>query len=169
MLNGGHYISYACNPNGNWYCYNDSSCREVLTDAVDQSLRVHPTQNTPPPTSRRERQRIADKETDDVKSADQKNDLTASNNDVTAMPVVSSTTSSAKCAYSDVRVPKIDTSSAYILFYERSGLDYKPYLPEVVSNGHAAVLPSGVVGGGAVDVELDENESELRKQLCSLQ
>lgn len=32
LLNGGHYISYACNPNGNWYCYNDSSCREVATE-----------------------------------------------------------------------------------------------------------------------------------------
>lgn len=32
MLNGGHYISYACNPNGNWYCYNDSSCREVIAE-----------------------------------------------------------------------------------------------------------------------------------------
>uniref|UniRef100_W4VR89 ubiquitinyl hydrolase 1 n=1 Tax=Corethrella appendiculata TaxID=1370023 RepID=W4VR89_9DIPT len=31
MLNGGHYISYASNPNGLWYCYNDSSCREIQT------------------------------------------------------------------------------------------------------------------------------------------
>ncbi|XP_055715118.1 ubiquitin carboxyl-terminal hydrolase 32-like [Phlebotomus papatasi] len=29
MLNGGHYISYASNPNGSWFCYNDSSCREI--------------------------------------------------------------------------------------------------------------------------------------------
>ncbi|XP_065362386.1 ubiquitin carboxyl-terminal hydrolase 32 isoform X2 [Calliphora vicina] len=29
MLNGGHYVSYAANPNGSWYCYNDSSCREI--------------------------------------------------------------------------------------------------------------------------------------------
>lgn len=35
LLNGGHYISYACNPNGNWYCYNDSSCREVATENID--------------------------------------------------------------------------------------------------------------------------------------
>ncbi|PSN41510.1 hypothetical protein C0J52_07225 [Blattella germanica] len=27
ILGGGHYISYACNPNGKWYCYNDSSCK----------------------------------------------------------------------------------------------------------------------------------------------
>lgn len=32
LLNGGHYISYACNPNGNWYCYNDSSCREMSAE-----------------------------------------------------------------------------------------------------------------------------------------
>lgn len=29
ILGGGHYVSYACNPNGKWYCYNDSSCKEV--------------------------------------------------------------------------------------------------------------------------------------------
>lgn len=64
-----------------------------------------------------------------------------------------------RCAYSDVRTPKIDTSTAYILFYERSGLDYKPYLPKVVSNGQTEIP----------EVELEENESELRKQLCSVQ
>lgn len=36
-MNGGHYISYACNPNGHWYCYNDSSCREVLTETSDNT------------------------------------------------------------------------------------------------------------------------------------
>lgn len=51
----------------------------------------------------------------------------------------------------------MDTSSAYILFYERSGLDYKPYLPEVTNN---QTVP---------EVELDESESELRRQLCALQ
>lgn len=71
-----------------------------------------------------------------------------------------SSLNSFKCAYSDVRIPKIDTSTAYILFYERSGLDYKPYLPKVVvSNGQTNVP----------EVELEENESELRKQLCSVQ
>jgi len=29
MLNGGHYITYAKNPNGKWYCYNDSTCKEI--------------------------------------------------------------------------------------------------------------------------------------------
>uniref|UniRef100_A0A1B6CHY2 ubiquitinyl hydrolase 1 n=1 Tax=Clastoptera arizonana TaxID=38151 RepID=A0A1B6CHY2_9HEMI len=28
-LSGGHYVSYACSPSGKWYCFNDSSCREV--------------------------------------------------------------------------------------------------------------------------------------------
>ncbi|XP_031572210.1 ubiquitin carboxyl-terminal hydrolase 32-like [Actinia tenebrosa] len=28
VLGGGHYISYSINPNGKWYCYNDSSCKE---------------------------------------------------------------------------------------------------------------------------------------------
>jgi len=63
-----------------------------------------------------------------------------------------------RCAYSDAKIPKIDTSNAYILFYERSGLNYKPYLPDVVTNGQ--VVP---------EVELEDNESELRKQLCSIQ
>ncbi|CRK98075.1 CLUMA_CG011444, isoform A [Clunio marinus] len=30
MLNGGHYVAYALNANNkSWYCYNDSSCREI--------------------------------------------------------------------------------------------------------------------------------------------
>lgn len=67
-----------------------------------------------------------------------------------------------KCPYGDVKVPKIDTSTAYILFYERSGLDYQPYLPKVqVSNGRQQQVPT-------VD-DLDDSENELRKQLCSLQ
>lgn len=66
-----------------------------------------------------------------------------------------------KCPYGDVKVPKIDTSTAYILFYERSGLDYQPYLPNVqVSDGRLQVP--------TVD-DLDDSENELRKQLCSLQ
>lgn len=66
-----------------------------------------------------------------------------------------------KCPYGDVKVPKIDTSSAYILFYERSGLDYQPYLPKAqVSDGRQQVP--------TID-DLDDSENELRKQLCSLQ
>ncbi|KRT78925.1 Peptidase, partial [Oryctes borbonicus] len=45
MLNGGHYISYACNPNGHWYCYNDSSCREVLTEDSAPILQPPPQEN----------------------------------------------------------------------------------------------------------------------------
>ncbi|XP_041349176.1 ubiquitin carboxyl-terminal hydrolase 32-like [Gigantopelta aegis] len=29
ILGGGHYVAYAKNPNGKWYCYNDSSCKEI--------------------------------------------------------------------------------------------------------------------------------------------
>ncbi|KAG8233418.1 hypothetical protein J437_LFUL013412 [Ladona fulva] len=36
-LGGGHYVSYACNPNGKWYCYNDSSCKEVTESQIDTS------------------------------------------------------------------------------------------------------------------------------------
>lgn len=66
-----------------------------------------------------------------------------------------------KCPYGDVKVPKIDTSTAYILFYERSGLDYQPYLPKVHDSDGRQQVPT-------VD-DLDDSESELRKQLCSLQ
>ena len=27
ILGGGHYVTYAKNPNNKWYCYNDSSCK----------------------------------------------------------------------------------------------------------------------------------------------
>lgn len=37
-MNGGHYVAYAHNPNGGWYCYNDSSCREIAQTGVDPSL-----------------------------------------------------------------------------------------------------------------------------------
>ncbi|XP_055541927.1 ubiquitin carboxyl-terminal hydrolase 32 isoform X2 [Wyeomyia smithii] len=85
MLNGGHYISYAANPNGSWYCYNDSSCREI-----------------------------------------------------------------------PVR-PKIDPSTAYLLFYERRDLDYEPYLPKV--NGKH--IPSEHMA------EFEESENDLKK-MCTI-
>uniref|UniRef100_A0A182M9T8 ubiquitinyl hydrolase 1 n=1 Tax=Anopheles culicifacies TaxID=139723 RepID=A0A182M9T8_9DIPT len=85
MLNGGHYISYAANPNGSWYCYNDSSCREIPTR------------------------------------------------------------------------PKIDPSTAYLLFYERRDLDYGPYLPKV----DGRQLPSE----GLLDI--DDSDNDLKK-MCSL-
>lgn len=81
MLNGGHYISYAANPNNSWYCYNDSSCREI------------PNQ------------------------------------------------------------PNIDPSSAYLLFYERQGLNYSPYLPSV---GDRPIPASSLA-------ELEDSENDLRK------
>lgn len=81
MLNGGHYISYAWNPNNSWYCYNDSSCREIHHQ------------------------------------------------------------------------PNIDPGSAYLLFYERQGLDYSPYLPNV----NDRTMPNGNL------LELDDADSDLRK------
>uniref|UniRef100_A0AAY4AMK5 Ubiquitin carboxyl-terminal hydrolase 32 n=1 Tax=Denticeps clupeoides TaxID=299321 RepID=A0AAY4AMK5_9TELE len=35
ILGGGHYVTYAKNPNGKWYCYNDSSCKEVSSEEID--------------------------------------------------------------------------------------------------------------------------------------
>ncbi|XP_058975366.1 ubiquitin carboxyl-terminal hydrolase 32 isoform X3 [Musca domestica] len=87
MLNGGHYVSYAANPNGSWYCYNDSSCREISNP------------------------------------------------------------------------PNIDPSSAYLLFYERKGLDYEPYLPNI----EGKTLPSGVLG----NEDNDETENDLKK-MCTI-
>lgn len=96
LLNGGHYIAYACNPNDSWYCYNDSSCREVSAVETDVEAKT---------------------------------------------------------------VPRIDTSSAYILFYERKGLDYKPYLPKIAPGEDLQPLPA---------LDDDECENDLRKQLCTL-
>lgn len=81
MLNGGHYISYASNPNNSWYCYNDSSCREIHQQ------------------------------------------------------------------------PNIDPSSAYLLFYERQGLNYSPYLPKVDDRP----IPNSSV------MDIDDSDNELRK------
>ncbi|XP_063695674.1 ubiquitin carboxyl-terminal hydrolase 32 isoform X2 [Culicoides brevitarsis] len=81
LLNGGHYVAYAANPNSSWYCYNDSSCREI---------------NSQQP-------------------------------------------------------PNIDPSTAYLLFYERKGLDYVPYLPKIDGNQIPNVL------------EQEDADSDLRK------
>ncbi|XP_040901729.1 ubiquitin carboxyl-terminal hydrolase 32 isoform X4 [Toxotes jaculatrix] len=35
IMGGGHYVTYAKNPNEKWYCYNDSSCKEVHSEEVD--------------------------------------------------------------------------------------------------------------------------------------
>ncbi|XP_066297333.1 ubiquitin carboxyl-terminal hydrolase 32-like isoform X2 [Branchiostoma lanceolatum] len=83
ILGGGHYVSYAKNPNGKWYCYNDSSCKEV-----------HPDQ--------------------------------------------------------------IDTDSAYMLFYERQGMDYKKFLPDIQGKQPVNTDP--------ID---DELENEMKK--CVIQ
>mmetsp|Transcript_28826 Transcript_28826/g.75624 ORF Transcript_28826/g.75624 Transcript_28826/m.75624 type:complete len:685 (-) Transcript_28826:1305-3359(-) len=36
IMGGGHYVSYAKNPNNKWYFYNDSSCKEVPADRVER-------------------------------------------------------------------------------------------------------------------------------------
>uniref|UniRef100_A0A3Q2NNG2 Ubiquitin carboxyl-terminal hydrolase 32 n=1 Tax=Fundulus heteroclitus TaxID=8078 RepID=A0A3Q2NNG2_FUNHE len=35
IMGGGHYVTYAKNPNDKWYCYNDSSCKEVNSEEID--------------------------------------------------------------------------------------------------------------------------------------
>lgn len=35
IMGGGHYVTYAKNPNAKWYCYNDSSCKEVHSEEMD--------------------------------------------------------------------------------------------------------------------------------------
>ncbi|XP_035389949.1 ubiquitin carboxyl-terminal hydrolase 32 isoform X1 [Electrophorus electricus] len=35
ILGGGHYVTYAKNPNDKWYCYNDSSCKEVHSEEIE--------------------------------------------------------------------------------------------------------------------------------------
>ncbi|XP_033374767.1 ubiquitin carboxyl-terminal hydrolase 32 isoform X2 [Parus major] len=35
IMGGGHYVTYAKNPNNKWYCYNDSSCKELHPDEID--------------------------------------------------------------------------------------------------------------------------------------
>ncbi|XP_031330548.1 ubiquitin carboxyl-terminal hydrolase 32-like isoform X2 [Photinus pyralis] len=158
LLNGGHYISYACNPNGHWYCYNDSSCREVPTDSSTEP---------PPPVETNNNNNeykycsksanvtpLITRKTFNVSESD---NISLSGSEV-EMQVDETEPPTVKCAYSKTRAPKIETSNAYILFYERSGLDYKPYLPEIAGNGES--LP---------EVELEESESELRKQLCLIQ
>lgn len=203
MLNGGHYISYACNPNGNWYCYNDSSCREVPTEPTTD-IPTNSTENNNNLKSKNldksdenlvlksnnldgKCDNCVDSKTNDVcddvtkcKSSKFKslisndsylhrsgNETPTSQSPTPSLKSLGSksdggiskeSSNSFRCSYSNAKIPKIDTSSAYILFYERSGLDYQPYLPDIVYNNQS--LP---------EVELDENESELRKQLCNLQ
>nr|CAI5835190.1 unnamed protein product [Callosobruchus analis] len=216
LLNGGHYISYACNPNGHWYCYNDSSCREVITaDNQDQPLPQYYSRAISAggctPLSRRKnatgqqqparklssgsacsvdestvRERVGSEASDgsvtrDISATNSCSSRSGSVGSVDKVGNVADglvcdnrssssekllrdspyssrkSVNSFRCSYENARVPKIDTSTAYILFYERSGLDYQPYMPKVVPNAKQ------------VPVEDIEDSEELRKQLCSIQ
>ncbi|BFZ19073.1 hypothetical protein BsWGS_22113 [Bradybaena similaris] len=37
ILGGGHYVAYARNPNNHWYCYNDSSCKDIPEQQLDKN------------------------------------------------------------------------------------------------------------------------------------
>lgn len=201
LLNGGHYISYACNPNGNWYCYNDSSCREVMAelDVSRSTLSLNSSKGsssgcTPlgrrknPPGSQLQQRKGSTGSTDSERTAplatvdtsigssstaldsgnvSENGDRTSVNENKTAnspcpsrrstggsTSSVNSNSNGFRCPYNNAKIPRIDTSSAYILFYERSGLDYKPYLPRVA--------PSSDGGGQPATDDLDESESELQ-------
>lgn len=45
-MGGGHYVTYAKNPNKKWYCYNDSSCKVRLSVVHLIRTLIHIT-NTP--------------------------------------------------------------------------------------------------------------------------
>ncbi|XP_056633766.1 ubiquitin carboxyl-terminal hydrolase 32 isoform X1 [Diorhabda sublineata] len=188
MLNGGHYVSYACNPNGNWYCYNDSSCREVLPDPEINSnkstisLNSRPSSCTPLAKKKNVRKLSSDsvafEDLDKKENSGSVETLNSSrSNSMSSVDKLGTnldnynekllgdsqyssrkSLNNFKCPYRDVKIPKIDTSTAYILFYERSGLDYDPYLPKVVPNGKQVPIE-----------DLDETDAELRKQACSIQ
>ncbi|XP_060533981.1 ubiquitin carboxyl-terminal hydrolase 32 isoform X2 [Cylas formicarius] len=195
MLNGGHYISYACNPNGNWYCYNDSSCREVVPDpelsrsnlSLDSSrggssgcTPLSRRKNTQQPPARRPS--TGSTESDQAAPlATQETEQQGGEERCVFSPVPTRRRSAGtrpsppreceafqpppagcgevangfRCPYNSAKIPKIDTSSAYILFYERSGLDYRPYLPKVT-----AVTEGGERAGRRED--LDECDGDLQ-------
>ncbi|XP_076255455.1 ubiquitin specific protease 32 isoform X3 [Rhynchophorus ferrugineus] len=194
LLNGGHYISYACNPNGNWYCYNDSSCREVMAepDISKSNLSLSSKgsssgctplgrrKNPPGSTGSTDSERTAPLATVDTSIGSSASILDSGNgsetcdrttnnggNKVTNSPFAgrrstNSSTSSVnnisngfRCPYNNAKIPKIDTSSAYILFYERSGLDYKPYLPKVIPSADGANQQN-------ISEDMDESENELQ-------
>ncbi|GAV01668.1 hypothetical protein RvY_12345-2 [Ramazzottius varieornatus] len=105
----GHYVAYCKNPNGKWYLFNDSSCKEVLEK-------------------------------------------------------------------------HIDTSTAYMLFYERKGLDYNAFLPDSGTTSSAESAPESAtrtpnmearMNGGMVTNEalaaIDKMDPEERSKYCSIQ
>ncbi|CAG9854986.1 unnamed protein product [Phyllotreta striolata] len=185
MLNGGHYISYACNPNGHWYCYNDSSCREVLTDpeinANKSLLSLGSRTSLGTPLSKRKNARklsagsAASEDSEKKPESIEGLDVDSRSNSACSVDKLAGpdekppkekesplggrrSLGNYDCPYRDVKVPKIDTSTAYILFYERSGLDYQPYLPKVMPNGKQVPIE-----------DPDESDSDLRNKVCAIQ
>lgn len=51
---------------------------------------------------------------------------------------------------------QIETSTAYMLFYERVGLDYEAYLPRIDPRAQPVVN----------DVEMEAEENDLKKLCC---
>lgn len=41
IMGGGHYISYAKNPNGKWLYYNDSTCKVLHSRSLTYTLIFH--------------------------------------------------------------------------------------------------------------------------------
>ena len=41
ILGGGHYVTYAKNPNSKWYCYNDSSCKVNVPDLLQKKQKFN--------------------------------------------------------------------------------------------------------------------------------
>ena len=46
ILGGGHYVTYAKNPNSKWYCYNDSSCKVNVPDLFIKKQKCQQIQRT---------------------------------------------------------------------------------------------------------------------------
>ncbi|OQV22250.1 Ubiquitin carboxyl-terminal hydrolase 32 [Hypsibius exemplaris] len=107
LLATGHYVAYCKNPNGKWYLFNDSSCKEILEK-------------------------------------------------------------------------DIDTSTAYMLFYERKDLDYDSFLPEVsaaTSSASPATIERSTSSGRAeitavsnpVATDKTDSAADDKKSMCAIQ
>ena len=76
--------------------------------------------------------------------------------------------------FQEILEKDIDTSTAYMLFYERKELDYDAFLPEVgVSASPTTVESSMSSGGGRTEnpttATSNKPDSDDKKSLCSVQ